>query len=161
MVDDAAPNTDGFDGLVFDFDDEGSATLSPKQPLSFQSQSTLGATGSPSELTREVKPALSNQASEHEIVSNHDEEPSVAAQSLLAGAMAASFADGTLGPGELDDYQAPAGAVGAAVFGIFDDENAAHSAVAALKNGYKQVYLCKPTHGGPRVTVRRLFGAKK
>ena len=35
---------------------------------------------------------------------------------------------------------------GAAVFGIFDDE---------------QVYLCKPTHGGPRVTVRRLFGAKK
>ena len=50
---------------------------------------------------------------------------------------------------------------GAAVFGIFDDENAARSAVAALKNGYKQVYLCKPTHGGPRVTVRRLFGAKK
>ena len=49
---------------------------------------------------------------------------------------------------------------GAAVFGIFDDENAARSAVAALKNGYKQVYLCKPTHGGPRVTVRRLFGAK-
>ena len=44
---------------------------------------------------------------------------------------------------------------------IFDDENAARSAVAALKNGYKQVYLCKPTHGGPRVTVRRLFGAKK
>ena len=37
----------------------------------------------------------------------------------------------------------------------------ARSAVAALKNGYKQVYLCKPTHGGPRVTVRRLFGAKK
>ena len=31
---------------------------------------------------------------------------------------------------------------GAAVFGIFDDENAARSAVAALKNGYKQVYLC-------------------
>ena len=50
---------------------------------------------------------------------------------------------------------------GAAVFGIFDNENAARSAVAALKNGYKQVYLCKPTHGGPRVTVRRLFGAKK
>ena len=50
---------------------------------------------------------------------------------------------------------------GAAVFGIFDDENAARSAVAALKNGYKQVYLCKPTHGGPRVAVRRLFGAKK
>ena len=50
---------------------------------------------------------------------------------------------------------------GAAVFGIFDDETAARSAVAALKNGYKQGYLCKPTHGGPRVTVRRLFGAKK
>ena len=50
---------------------------------------------------------------------------------------------------------------GAAVFGIFDNENAARSAVTALKNGYKQVYLCKPTHGGPRVTVRRLFGAKK
>ena len=50
---------------------------------------------------------------------------------------------------------------GAAVFGIFDDENAARSAVAALKNGYKQVYLCKPTHGGPHVTLRRLFGAKK
>ena len=44
---------------------------------------------------------------------------------------------------------------------IFDDENAARSAVAALKNGYKQVYLCKPTHGGPHVTLRRLFGAKK
>ena len=50
---------------------------------------------------------------------------------------------------------------GAAVFGIFDDENAARSAMAALKKGYKQVYLCKPTHGGPRVTVRRLFGTKK
>ena len=33
-------------------------------------------------------------------------------------AMAACFADGTLGPGELDDYAAPAGAVGGAVFGM-------------------------------------------
>ncbi len=38
---------------------------------------------------------------------------------------------------------------GAAVFGIFDDESAARSAVAALKNGYKQVYLCKPTRRRP------------
>lgn len=33
-------------------------------------------------------------------------------------AMAASFADGTMGPGEYDDYDAPPGAVGAAVFGL-------------------------------------------
>ncbi|MFK7943556.1 MAG: hypothetical protein AB8B85_11675 [Paracoccaceae bacterium] len=33
-------------------------------------------------------------------------------------AMAASFADGTLGPGELDDYEAPKGAVGAAAYGM-------------------------------------------
>ncbi|WP_118136827.1 hypothetical protein [Oceanicella sp. SM1341] len=33
-------------------------------------------------------------------------------------AMAASMADGTLGPGELEDYEAPAGAVGAAAFGM-------------------------------------------
>ena len=38
---------------------------------------------------------------------------------------------------------------GAAVFGIFDDENAARSAVAALKNGYKQVYLCKRPTAAP------------
>lgn len=42
-------------------------------------------------------------------------------------AMAASFANGTLGPGELEDYQAPPGAVGSAVFGmaltsLFHDE---------------------------------------
>lgn len=41
-------------------------------------------------------------------------------------AMAASFADGTLGPGENEDYAAPPGAVGGAVFGmaliaLFDD----------------------------------------
>ena len=50
---------------------------------------------------------------------------------------------------------------GAAVFGIFDDENAARNAAVELKKSYKQVYVCKPTHGGPRVTVRRAFGAKK
>ncbi|MEL6196534.1 MAG: hypothetical protein AAFT19_01680, partial [Pseudomonadota bacterium] len=33
-------------------------------------------------------------------------------------AMAAAFADGTLGPGELEDYDAPPGAVGAAAFGM-------------------------------------------
>ncbi|MEJ8472479.1 DUF6931 family protein [Roseibium algae] len=42
-------------------------------------------------------------------------------------AMAASFADGTLGPGELEDYEAPPGAVGGAAFGmalvsLFQDE---------------------------------------
>ena len=50
---------------------------------------------------------------------------------------------------------------GAAVFGIFDGENAARNAAVELKKGYKQVYVCKPTHGGPRVTVRRAFGTKK
>lgn len=43
-------------------------------------------------------------------------------------AMAASFADGTLGPGEYEDYDAPPGAVGGAVFGmmllsLFDQED--------------------------------------
>ena len=33
-------------------------------------------------------------------------------------AMAASFADGTMGPGEYEDYDAPPGAVGGAVFGL-------------------------------------------
>lgn len=33
-------------------------------------------------------------------------------------AMAACFSDGTLGPGELEDYDAPAGAVGGATFGM-------------------------------------------
>ena len=49
---------------------------------------------------------------------------------------------------------------GAAVFGIVTEENAARNAVAELKKSYRQVYLCKPTHGGPRVTQRRVFGAK-
>lgn len=44
-------------------------------------------------------------------------------------AMAACFADGTMGPGEFDDHQAPPGAVGAAVYGmlliaLFADETA-------------------------------------
>lgn len=43
-------------------------------------------------------------------------------------AMAACFADGTLGPGEYEDYEAPPGAVGGAVFGMvlismFDNED--------------------------------------
>ena len=43
-------------------------------------------------------------------------------------AMAATFADGTLGPGELQDYEAPPGAVGGAAFGmaltaLFHDED--------------------------------------
>lgn len=43
-------------------------------------------------------------------------------------AMAATLADGTLGPGELEDYEAPPGAVGGAAFGIaltslFHDED--------------------------------------
>ncbi|WP_299963770.1 hypothetical protein [uncultured Roseobacter sp.] len=33
-------------------------------------------------------------------------------------ALAACFADGTMGPGELDDHPAPPGAVGAAVYGM-------------------------------------------
>jgi hypothetical protein len=33
-------------------------------------------------------------------------------------AMAASFADGTMGPGEYEDYDAPPGAVGGVVFGL-------------------------------------------
>jgi hypothetical protein len=66
----------------------------------------------PSEDTRyQARDALDN-------VSNEDE--------TVLCSMAASFADGTLGPGENEDYDAPPGAVGAAVFGMallshFDD----------------------------------------
>lgn len=52
-------------------------------------------------------------------------------------AMAASFADGTLGPGEYDDYPAPPGAVGAAVRGmvltaLFADEDAVQTRLPRL-----------------------------
>ena len=44
---------------------------------------------------------------------------------------------------------------GAAVFGVFAGEGPARAALAALKQSCRQVYLCRPTRGGPRVTVRR------
>ena len=47
---------------------------------------------------------------------------------------------------------------GAAVFGIFADESQARAAAAVLRNGYKQVYVCRPTTGGPRVTAVRTLG---
>ena len=40
---------------------------------------------------------------------------------------------------------------GAAVFGVFDGEDAARAAVQALQGSYKQVYLCRPVRGGARV----------
>lgn len=40
---------------------------------------------------------------------------------------------------------------GAAVFGVFAEKEPAAAAVAALKQSYKQVYLCQPTRGGPRL----------
>ena len=47
---------------------------------------------------------------------------------------------------------------GAAVFGIFADEPQARAAAAVLRKGYKQVYVCRPTTGGPRVTAVRTLG---
>ena len=47
---------------------------------------------------------------------------------------------------------------GAAVFGIFADESQARAAAAVLRKGYKQVYVCRPTTGGPRVTAMRTLG---
>ena len=44
---------------------------------------------------------------------------------------------------------------GAAVFGIFADDAQARAAAAVLRKGYKQVYVCRPTTGGPRVTAVR------
>ncbi|MEA5019399.1 MAG: SMC-Scp complex subunit ScpB [Gordonibacter sp.] len=90
-VDDTTIVADGFDGLVFDFDEEGSATLPPPQSLSFQAQPTSEATSFPSGSTREVELTRSDQVSEQEIAPDPDKEPSIAAQNLLAGAMAASF----------------------------------------------------------------------
>ena len=46
----------------------------------------------------------------------------------------------------------------AAVFGIFADELQARDAAAVLRKGYKQVYVCRPTTGGPRVTAVRTLG---
>lgn len=40
---------------------------------------------------------------------------------------------------------------GAAVFGVFDGEDAARTAVQALQGSYKQVYLCRPVRGGAQV----------
>ncbi len=40
---------------------------------------------------------------------------------------------------------------GAAVFGVFDVEDAARAAVQALQGSYKQVYLCRPVRGGAQV----------
>lgn len=40
---------------------------------------------------------------------------------------------------------------GAAVFGVFDGEDAARAAVQALQGSYKQVYLCRPVRGGAQV----------
>ena len=50
---------------------------------------------------------------------------------------------------------------GAAVFGVFADEACARAAQAALRASYKQVYLCRPARGGPRVTVRRPLKPEK
>ena len=47
---------------------------------------------------------------------------------------------------------------GAAVFGIFADDAQARAAAAVLRKGYKQVYVCRPTTGGPRVTAMRTLG---
>lgn len=40
---------------------------------------------------------------------------------------------------------------GAAVFGLFDDEEKAKAAKEALEREYQQVFLCRPTPGGARV----------
>lgn len=40
---------------------------------------------------------------------------------------------------------------GAAVFGVFDGEDAARAAVQALQGSDKQVYLCRPVRGGAQV----------
>ena len=45
---------------------------------------------------------------------------------------------------------------GAAVFGVFDREEAAQNAAAALREKYRQVYVQRPTRGGPRVVPRAI-----
>ena len=47
---------------------------------------------------------------------------------------------------------------GAAVFGIFADDAQARAAAAVLRKSYRQVYVCRPTMGGPRVTAVRTLG---
>ena len=44
---------------------------------------------------------------------------------------------------------------GSAVFGVFDDEEKAKKAVAALHKEYRQVYLTRPDRGGARVVHSR------
>ena len=56
---------------------------------------------------------------------------------------------------DLRDARAQMTGSGAAVFGVFAGEGPARAALAALKRSCRQVYLCRPTRGGPRVTVRR------
>ena len=49
---------------------------------------------------------------------------------------------------------------GAAVFGIFADENQANAAAAVLKKEYRQVYVARPDKGGARVLPFRPKKAK-
>ncbi|MEL6478802.1 MAG: hypothetical protein AAFR17_15840 [Pseudomonadota bacterium] len=84
--------------------------------------------------TEKMPPPL--QAAEDWVFKPNDETRTRAREALdnadnedetMLCAMAATFADGTLGPGELEDYEAPPGAVGGAAFGMaltamFDDE---------------------------------------
>ncbi len=44
---------------------------------------------------------------------------------------------------------------GAAVFGVFDTEEAANAAAQALREGYRQVYVTRPDRGGARVIESR------
>ena len=58
----------------------------------------------------------------------------------------------------LDTYGALASMMtgsGAAVFGVFDSEEKARQAVAALRGEYKKVYLARPDKGGARVIYER------
>jgi len=49
---------------------------------------------------------------------------------------------------------------GAAVFGIFKEENAARGAAQALRGAYKRVYLAQPDRGGARIVYQKR-GMKK
>ena len=94
--------------------------------------------------------------------------PRTCAPSALQRAMRWSTAPGAVETPSIWRHPAEHGALtaqmtgsGAAVFGVFDDETAARNALAALRPSYKQCYLRRPTHGGPRVTVRRQMFEKK